>query len=105
MPPTVRVTGAVLPDTVLVFGSVEGGERYRLWRRRTDERDWTELAQSDFRLFSTPSTPSFSVLVATLPRVRIDDWIFGVSSVAADGSESPIASAVPGGAYAPLPRP
>ena len=33
---------------------------------------------------------------------RGDDWLFGVSSVAADGSESPIASAVPGGAFAPL---
>ena len=28
---------------------------------------------------------------------RGDDWLFGVSSVAADGSESPIVSAVPGG--------
>jgi hypothetical protein len=33
---------------------------------------------------------------------RGDDWLFGVSSVAADGSESPVASAVPGGAFAPL---
>ena len=33
--------------------------------------------------------------------VRVDDWVFGVSSVAADGSESPVASAVPGGAFGP----
>ena len=37
-----------------------------------------------------------------LDRVRGDDWIFGVSAKAADGSESPIASAVPGGAFLPL---
>jgi hypothetical protein len=37
-----------------------------------------------------------------LDGVRGDDWLFGVSSVAADGSESPVASAVPGGAFAPL---
>jgi hypothetical protein len=36
-----------------------------------------------------------------LEGVRGDDWFFGVSSVSADGVESPIASAVPGGAYAP----
>jgi hypothetical protein len=41
----------------------------------------------------------------TLPHVRVDDWVFGVSSVAADGSESPVASAVPGGAFRPLPLP
>jgi hypothetical protein len=33
--------------------------------------------------------------------VRGDDWFFGVSSVAPDGSESPIASALPGGAFVP----
>ena len=33
--------------------------------------------------------------------IRVDDWVFGVSSVAADGSESPVASAVPGGAFGP----
>jgi hypothetical protein len=36
-----------------------------------------------------------------LPHVRVDDWIFGVSSVSKDGFESPVASAVPGGAFHP----
>jgi hypothetical protein len=44
-------------------------------------------------------------IAVVLNGTRIDDWVFGVSAVASDGSESPIASAVPGGAYAPLPRP
>jgi hypothetical protein len=37
--------------------------------------------------------------------IRVDDWVFGVSTGAADGSESPVASAVPGGAFAPYTPP
>ena len=37
-----------------------------------------------------------------LEGVRGDDWFFGMSAVAADGSESPISSGIPGGSfYAP----
>ena len=36
-----------------------------------------------------------------LPHIRVDDWVFGVSSVSKDGFESPVASAVPGGAFNP----
>jgi hypothetical protein len=41
----------------------------------------------------------------TIRAIRVDDWIFGVSSVAADGSESPVAAAVPGGAFKPYTPP
>ena len=40
-----------------------------------------------------------------LPHVRVDDWVFGVSSVSKDGFESPVASAVPGGAFKPWVKP
>ncbi|WP_118857651.1 M20/M25/M40 family metallo-hydrolase [Sphingomonas mesophila] len=40
-----------------------------------------------------------------LKGIRIDDWVFGVSSVSADGFESPVASAVPGGAFKPYVTP
>ena len=40
-----------------------------------------------------------------LPHVRVDDWVFGVSSVSNDGFESPVASAVPGGAFKPYVAP
>ena len=42
---------------------------------------------------------------ARLPGIRVDDWIFGVSSVGKDGFESPVASAVPGGAFKPYVAP
>jgi hypothetical protein len=37
--------------------------------------------------------------------IRVDDWVFGVSSVSKDGFESPVASAVPGGAFKPWVKP
>jgi hypothetical protein len=36
-----------------------------------------------------------------LKSIRVDDWVFGVSSVSKDGFESPVASAIPGGAFKP----
>ena len=30
-----------------------------------------------------------------LPHIRVDDWVFGVSSVSKDGFESPVASPCP----------
>ena len=36
-----------------------------------------------------------------LKGTRVDDWVFGVSSVSKDGFESPVASGVPGGAFKP----
>jgi hypothetical protein len=42
---------------------------------------------------------------AVLKGVRVDDWIFGVSAVSADGYETPVASAVPGGAFRPYAPP
>ena len=40
-----------------------------------------------------------------LEHIRVDDWVFGVSSVSKDGFESPVASAVPGGAFKPYVAP
>ena len=42
---------------------------------------------------------------SVLPHIRVDDWVFGVSSVSKDGFESPVASAVPGGAFKPYVAP
>jgi hypothetical protein len=43
--------------------------------------------------------------VDVLPHIRVDDWVFGVSSVSKNGFESPVASAVPGGAFRPYVAP
>ncbi len=96
MPPAPRVEGAVSVDTVLRWRAVIGASHYRIYRRATDARDWSRVSEV---------SDDIQELMARLPHVRVDDWVFGVSSVAADGSESPVASAVPGGAFVPLPRP
>ena len=43
--------------------------------------------------------------MSVLPHIRVDDWVFGVSSVSKDGYESPVASSVPGGAFKPWVKP
>ena len=37
--------------------------------------------------------------------VRVDNWVFGVSSVSERGYESPVAAALPGGAFQPYVEP
>ncbi|MEQ1726376.1 MAG: M20/M25/M40 family metallo-hydrolase [Sphingopyxis sp.] len=115
LPPAPSVQGAVSTDTTLHWSAESGADSYRIYRRRTDERDWhlldsTSYAQTAMRLLR-PDDPRLSITMpdmvifsAILQGVRVDDWIFGVSSVSADGSESPIASAVPGGAFVPIAR-
>lgn len=92
MPPTPAAKAAVQTFTTIAWDAVPGAMSYSIWRRRTDQPTWE-------------AKPVIADVVATSARlegVRGDDWIFGVSSVAADGSESPVASAVPGGGYHPL---
>ncbi len=90
MPPVAKVMAAVQTFTEVNWTSVPGAARYRVWQRRTDAPAWepkplAETAETHIRLEG----------------VRGDDWFFGVSAVSADGAESPVASAVPGGAYLP----
>lgn len=90
MPPEPRVEGAVTPDTRLSWAAVPGAEAYVVHWRRTDAGKWTESRRVEG-----------GATALALPGIRIDDWVFGVSSVSADGHESPVASAVPGGAFRP----
>ena len=125
-PPEVTVEGAVKPDTTVTWltrGPLLVEER--LYHRRTDEASWRALgskylqgkAKVEELKLKGHSTqhPDGTRIVSdsveraaasrVLPGLRIDDWVFGVSSVSADGYESPVASAVPGGAWEPLPAP
>jgi Zn-dependent M28 family amino/carboxypeptidase len=110
MPPEPTVQGAVSTDTAINWTPVTGAAAYIIRWRRTDEGQW----QHSIRVGSdcitvigvdpAPRRPvrlPFTTCGTSLPGIRVDDWVFGVSSVAADGSESPVASAVPGGAFRP----
>ena len=99
MPPETRLEAAVSNDSVLHWQPVEGAAGYRIYRRVTDASDWGPPVATVMR----PAATSAGGLTFRMPGIRGDDWFFGVSSLASsEGAESPIASAVPGGQFAPL---
>jgi hypothetical protein len=80
MPPAVTITGQVSPDTKVSWTPVKGAAGYKVWWRDTTAAQW-----------QYSRTVPADATSLTLDGVVIDDWFFGVSAVAADGSESPIA--------------
>ena len=92
MPPRATAEVAVQTFSLIRWEPVPGAAGYTVWRRRTDARDWEQPVRVE----------GAQARELKLDGVRGDDWLFGVSARAADGSESPVASAVPGGAFAPL---
>jgi Zn-dependent M28 family amino/carboxypeptidase len=118
MPPAPTVEGAVSTDTTIRWNPVADAAGYIVRWRRTDASQWEQSlavrGRSDASITSThpvtvvgtgQSVPGETIWEVVLPHIRVDDWVFGVSSVAADGSESPVASAVPGGAFGPYAPP
>ncbi|QNP44989.1 M20/M25/M40 family metallo-hydrolase [Sphingomonas sediminicola] len=108
-PPEPKVEGAVSTDTSISFQPVPAAYFMIRWRR-TDSNQW-EHSQKHVgpETIVTHCRPTPECQAAfekqeqrvALPHVRVDDWVFGVSSVSKDGFESPVASAVPGGAFRP----
>ncbi|HET9161474.1 MAG TPA: M20/M25/M40 family metallo-hydrolase [Caulobacteraceae bacterium] len=92
-PDKVDLAGAVSPDTTVSWTNVPGAAGYRVWRRRTTEPQW-QIGQ-----YVPASQTSLK-----MPGVIIDDWFFGVSSVGADGHESPVEFPAPAGSFFP-PKP
>ena len=114
-PPAPTVEGAVSTDTTVSWTPVAGAASYLVRWRRTDANNWQQVRRvaADTRTpiadpAATPGPNSPTTLVGygvPLKGVRVDDWVFGVSSISADGFESPVASAVPGGAFKPWVKP
>ncbi len=118
-PPEPKVEGAVNTDTTVSWYSLEAPISKELsdrppfiihWRR-TDERNWSQQKQPmNCGYAFSPRIPTSDAKTGwtckeVLKGVRVDDWVFGVSSVSKDGFESPVASAVPGGAFKPYVAP
>jgi hypothetical protein len=110
-PPDPKVEGAVATDTTVTFPLVSGASAYVVRWRRTDANSW-EMAKRVTPQHRKPEPDNCWVpgglndrmqvtCELSLPHIRVDDWVFGVSSVSKDGFESPVASAVPGGAFKP----
>lgn len=106
-PPDPTVEGAVTTYTILKWKRVPGAHDYVVRWRRTDGANWSESIRSGGcnRLTAHGPFPVGNDCEAALPHIRVDDWVFGVSSVSKDGYESPVASAVPGGAFKPYAAP
>jgi hypothetical protein len=128
-PPEPTVEGAVSTDTTVKWPWLVGPDFFRgrmenpyyafgylIHWRRTDEANWSHKKPAN-------ETSCISVLPVRIDQktgkgiievptcreilkgIRVDDWVFGVSSVSKDGFESPVTSAVPGGAFKPWVKP
>jgi hypothetical protein len=112
-PPSPTAEGAVSTDTKLIWAPVAGATAYVVRWRRTDAPNWEDslrvpsdpvvITSATFRDERRNTVTTLREVV--LPGIRVDDYVFGVSSVSADGFESPVASAVPGGAFGPYTPP
>ena len=110
-PPVANVEGAVSTDTTVAWDPVVGADRYIVRWRRTDSNQWQEqtaVAPGDGpgadacpRLAPEKAATLKLSCGIVLPHVRVDDWVFGVSSISNSGFQSPVASAVPGRAFKP----
>ena len=110
-PPEPTVEGAVSTDTTLSWAPLPSATSYIVRWRPTDTNSWQEARRVEGPAVVITHCEAYSpkcaeslraqVMREVLPHVRVDDWVFGVSSVSRDGFESPVASAVPGGAFRP----
>ena len=116
-PPESRAEGAVSTDTTVSWNPVAGASGYVVRWRRTDSNQWQDVrylppgSGTDGKGCFPHPVPGSEGAKSALPcvmvisGVRVDDWVFGVSSVNRDMWESPVASAVPGGAFKPYVAP
>ena len=102
-PPEPTVEGAVSTDTTLTVREVTENSSFFILKRRTDANQWEPLSGSTACVVTDLERPAPTQWTHTcvLKGIRVDDWVFGVSSVSKDGFESPVSSAVPGGAFRP----
>ena len=114
-PPETKVEGAVSTDTTVGWDGVMGGTGYMIYRRRTDGSQWEPVqsvgasagVEGDAcpRLDRDMASKMRLSCGFVLKGVRVDDWVFGMASIGKDGFISPVASAVPGGAFRPWVKP
>ena len=93
-PSGVRIEGAVSPDTKVSWTATPGAAGHRVWWRVTTDPTWR------LNRWVPEGT------TATLKDVVIDDYFFGVSSVSAEGWESPVVFPGAAGSFeSPAPAP
>ena len=88
-PYNLAIAGAVQPHTTLTWDKVVGATGYKVYWRLTTSPVWTW------------SRSVGDVMSYTLENIVIDNYIFGVASVAANGLESPVEFPGPIGDFYP----
>ena len=87
-PPTaVKIEGALKDDTTVSWTASPGAARYRVWWRDSLDPRWTHVQDAG------PTT------TAVVKDRVIDDWLFGVQAVSADGWASPVVFPGPAGDF------
>lgn len=89
-PAEVKVEGAVSANTKVTWTASAGAASYAVWWRETTSPTWQHS-----KLVSGGETS------ATLEKVVIDDWFFGVQAISQDGYASPIQFAGVVGVFLP----
>jgi len=90
-------------DTELKWAKTAGALTYNVLARRTNETEWRSLAgrMGNSRLVDVIEGGHERGDYLALVDLRGDDWLFGVAACV-DEYCSPVASAVPGGAFEPV---
>ena len=104
MPPKVSVDAAVRVDTELKWKAVTGAQIYSVAARPTNAPEWgtdNALVHIDGPQAHNNAADAEGREFTHIKKLRGDDWMFGVAACAA-GYCSPVSSAVPGGAFAPV---
>lgn len=83
MPPAVTIERDAGSNTKVSWTPVKDAAGYKIWWRDTTAPQW--------QYSRTAAGAAGTATSLVLEHVSIDDWLFGVSAVAADGSESPVA--------------
>lgn len=84
MPPAVTIDRDSGSNTKVSWTPVKDAAGYKIWWRDTTAPQW------QYSRTAAAGAPA-ATMSLVLEHASIDDWLFGVSAIAADGSESPIA--------------
>jgi len=104
MPPKVTVDAAVRVDTEIKWKAVPGAATYDVATRATDAPEWSKdraLVTIDGPQAANDAAVAEAREFSHVKKLRGDDWLFGVAACAGSYC-SPVASAVPGGAFEPV---
>jgi len=104
MPPKVTVDAAVRVDTEIKWKAVPGAQVYSVAIRPTDAPAWNKdltLVYIDGSQADNDKAAAEGRDFTHVKKLRGDDWMFGVAACAGMYC-SPVASAVPGGAFEPV---